>query len=248
MLELKNISFSYGNKDILKNAGFVASKGEFVGILGVNGCGKTTLLKTINKINKASSGEILLDGKSLLDLKGDEIAKKVAYVPQMMNESYEINVTEFLMMGRKPYVSWGFSDNDIDIVADIMKELSIEHIAEKGFNELSGGQKQKVLIARALVQEAEVYILDEPISFLDIKNQIEVLKILKKLAKEQGKIVIVVIHDLNMAMKFADKILLVKEGKDFACGPTMDVLNSENIQAIYDVEVDVVGTTIIPKI
>ncbi|MGL4762009.1 MAG: ABC transporter ATP-binding protein [Sarcina sp.] len=248
MLELKNISFSYGNKQILKNVGFTANTGEFVGILGVNGCGKTTLLKSINKINKISSGEILLGGDNVLDLKGDKIAKKIAYVPQMLGESYEVNVTEFLMMGRKPYVSWGFSDSDIEIVENTMKELNIDHLAQKGFNELSGGQKQKILIARALVQEADVYLLDEPISFLDIKNQIEVLKILKKLANERNKIVIVVIHDLNMAIKFADKILLVKEGESFACGPTMDVLSSENIKSIYEVDVKVVENNIIPQI
>lgn len=248
MLELKNISFSYGNKNILKNVGFTANKGEFVGILGVNGCGKTTLLKSINKINKISSGEIILDGQSVLSLKGDEIAKKIAYVPQMLGESYEVNVTEFLMMGRKPYVSWGFSENDVEIVEKVMKELNIEHVAKKSFNELSGGQKQKVLIARALVQEADVYILDEPISFLDIKNQIEVLKILKKLAVEKEKIVVVVIHDLNMAMKFAHKILLVKEGEAFAYGETAKVLNSKNIKAIYDVDVEIVSNNIIPSI
>ncbi|MGL4739228.1 MAG: ABC transporter ATP-binding protein [Sarcina sp.] len=248
MLELKNISFSYGKKQILKNVEFSANKGEFVSIIGPNGSGKTTLLKCINKINNPSEGEIIIDGEDVLKIRLEKIAKKVAYVPQMLNESYEVNVTDIIMLGRKPYITWSVRDEDMDIVTNIMNEMDILHLADKNFSELSGGQKQKVLIARALVQETPVYILDEPISFLDIKNQLEVLGKAKRFAKDGGKTVVVVLHDLNMAMAYSDKILLMKSGEKISYGTPKEVLTKENIKNVYGIDVEIYNNNIIPKI
>lgn len=248
MLHIKELTFSYGKKKILEDISFSAQKGEVISIIGPNGCGKTTLLKCINKINKPKLGEIFIDDTNILKCKIEEISKKVAYVPQMLNENFDINVTDVVMMGRRPYINWSVSENDLEIVSKIMKKLNIENIAEKSFIELSGGQKQKVLIARAFVQDAPMYIFDEPISFLDIKNQLEILNMAKEFAKKENKIVIIVLHDLNMAMAYSDKVLLLKDGKVNSFNETKKVLTKENIKEVYGIDVKIIDNYIVPQI
>lgn len=247
MLEVKNINFSYGKKEILNDISFSASRGEVISIIGPNGSGKTTLLKCINKINIPTKGEIFIDGDDILKIRVEKISKKIAYVPQMLNESFDVNVIEVIMMGRKPYISWSITDRDIDIVANVMKDMGIEYLAEKSFSELSGGQKQKVLISRALVQEAPVFLFDEPTSFLDIKNQLEVLTKAKQFAKEKEKIIILVVHDLNMAMAYSDKILLMKDKKVISFNSPDKVLTEENIKNVYGIDVCIRDNHIFPK-
>ena len=247
MLEVKNIDFSYGKKEILKDISFSASKGQVISIIGPNGSGKTTLLKCINKINTPTNGEIFIDGDDILKIKVEKISKKIAYVPQMLNESFDVNVTEVIMMGRRPYISWAITDRDIDIVANVMKDMEIEHLAEKSFSELSGGQKQKVLISRALVQEAPVFLFDEPTSFLDIKNQLEVLSKAREFAKENEKVIILVVHDLNMVMAYSDKILLMNDKKVISFNSPDKVLTEENIKDVYGIDVCIRDNHIFPK-
>ena len=177
-------------------------------------------------------------------MKQQDIAKKIAYVPQMTNDFFSGTVMDLVIMGRKPYINWNISEEDIKIVLDILDSMGILHLADKFYSELSGGQKQKVLIARALAQDTDIYLLDEPISFLDIKNQIEVMKMARNLA-QKGKIVIIVVHDLNMAMKYSDKILLLEDGYVISQGKPKEVLTESNIKKVYDVDVDIRGDYIV---
>ena len=228
-LKIENINFGYKTKHILNDVCLDVEFGKVVSIIGPNGSGKTTFIKCINKILKPKRGSVKLNGEDLYLMKQEDIAKKISYVPQMTNDFFSGTVMDLVIMGRKPYIKWNISDKDIKIVLDILDSMDIIHLADKFYSELSGGQKQKVLIARALAQDTDIYLLDEPISFLDIKNQIEIMQMSRELAK-RGKIVIIVVHDLNMAMKYSDKILLLESGSVIAQGKPKDVLTQENIK------------------
>lgn len=243
-LKIENINFGYKTKHILNDVCLDVEFGKVVSIIGPNGSGKTTFIKCINKILKPKRGSVKLNGEDLYLMKQEDIAKKIAYVPQMTNDFFSGTVMDLVIMGRKPYINWNISDEDVKIVLDILDSMDIIHLADKFYSELSGGQKQKVLIARALAQDTDIYLLDEPISFLDIKNQIEVMQMSRELAK-RGKIVIIVVHDLNMAMKYSDKILLLENGSVIAQGKPKDVLTQENIKKVYDVNVDIKDNYII---
>lgn len=245
-LNIKDVVFSYSKKEILKGIGFNCNKGEVVSIVGPNGSGKTTFLKCINKILDVKSGTVELNGENILKMPYEDVAKRIGYVPQMLKDNFSASVLDVIMMGRTPHIKWKVGDKDLNIVEKTMKEMAIDHLAKEEYSSLSGGQRQKVLIARALVQETEVYLLDEPISFLDIKNQIEVMEQAKKVAKEDNRIVIMVIHDLNMAKKYSDKIVLMKSGTVVDFGEANEVLNKENIKKVYDVDVNIVNGYIIP--
>lgn len=243
-LIIENIDFKYKTKQILNKVCLEVEPGKVVSIIGPNGSGKTTFIKCINKILRPQNGTIKLGKKSLLNMKQEEIAKNIAYVPQMTNDFFSGTVMDLIIMGRKPYIKWNITEADIDIVISILEKMDIIELADKNYSELSGGQKQKVLIARALAQDTEVYLLDEPISFLDIKNQIEVMKMAKNLAN-QGKIVIIVVHDLNMAMRYSDKILLLEKGTVISTGKPKEVLTEKNIKKVYDIDVDILNDHII---
>lgn len=243
-LQIENINFGYKTKHILNDVCLDVEFGKVVSIIGPNGSGKTTFIKCINKILKPKRGSVKLNGEDIYLMKQEDIAKKIAYVPQMTNDFFSGTVMDLVIMGRKPYINWNISDEDVKIVLDILDSMDIIHLADKFYSELSGGQKQKVLIARALAQDADVYLLDEPTSFLDIKNQIEVMQMSRELAKI-GKIVIIVVHDLNMAMKYSDKILLLENGNVISQGKPKDVLTQKNIKKVYDVDVDIKDNYII---
>lgn len=239
MLELRNISFSYGKKMILDGIILSVQKGEIIGIIGPNGSGKSTLLKCMNLILKAR-GEILLNGTKLYNLSVKEISRLISYVPQnVQTHSFPIKVFDVVLLGRRPYIRWNVVDRDLEIVADTFSMLDLEHLSMRNFNELSGGEKQKVLITRALVQEPKVLLLDEPTSNLDLKHQLEIMEILRNIAIEKELIVNIVLHDLNLAGRFCDRLILLHEGKIFAEGNPADVLTDFNIREVYGIDVEI---------
>ena len=246
-LKVSKIKFAYGKKDILNELSFSCKKGEVISIVGPNGSGKTTLLKCINRILEAKDGAVTIGEKDVLKMKYEEVAKNIAYVPQMLKESFSVDVIDVVLMGRTPHIKWKVGDEDVNLVIKVMQKLGIADLASEKYSNLSGGQRQKVLIARALVQETDIYLLDEPISFLDIKNQIEVMSEARKIAKDQHKTVIMVIHDLHMAKKYSDKIVLMNKGKVIDFGASEDVLNCKNIKKVYGVDTDIINGYIIPK-
>lgn len=233
ILSVDDVEFSYQSKHVLKDVKFKVNKGEVVSILGVNGAGKSTLLKCINRILRPKKGSILVDDFNLNALDSEEIARKMAYVSQNAIGNY-ITVFDAVLLGRKPYIKWEVSKKDLEITSNVLKLMQLEECALRYTKELSGGELQKVVIARALVQEPQFLLLDEPANNLDLKNQITVMKIIKDISRQQNISVIVVMHDLNLTLRFSDKFIMLKDGKIFSEGKS-EVINPSNIREVYDV-------------
>lgn len=236
-LQVEGLAFDYPSQNVLKGISFSMKRGECLAILGTNGAGKSTLLKCINKILKPQGGSVLIDQENIKGFKQIELAQKVAYVSQS-NQSTTTTVFDSILIGRKPYIKWDVSKNDLRIVNETIKLLNLEKFALKNVDELSGGEYQKVLIGRALAQETDVLMLDEPTSSLDLKNQLEVLQIIRDIANLKNITAVVTIHDLNLALRFADKYILLKDGVIHDAGGK-EVITEENIAQVYGVSVTV---------
>jgi iron complex transport system ATP-binding protein len=236
-LEVNNLSFDYASISVLKNVTFKVELGEVVSIVGPNGSGKSTLLKCINRILKPKQHAVLVDGNccSKIDLR--EMSKLMSYVPQSSNSTFPLTVFDVVLLGRRPYVNWSLTKKDYKIAAEMLEFLGIGSMAMRAFNELSGGEQQKVVIARALAQQPQFLLFDEPTSSLDIKHQLDILSTLRSLSQNFSRGVLVSIHDLNLASRFSDKMIMLKKGAIFAAGSPDEVLTESNIQAVYDVKV-----------
>ncbi len=235
-LSIKGVVLSYGSFPVLHGVVMDAGYGEVVSIVGPNGSGKSTLLRCVARILKPGRGAILLDGKEISSLRGSDLAKMLGYVPQSAAEAFPLTVLETVLLGRKPHLKWGVGKKDLAVAEEILRYMRIEALAGRYLNELSGGQKQKVLLARALAQEPEVLLLDEPTSNLDIRHQLEVLELVGDLARRRRRTVLLVMHDLNLAARFSDKLVLLKDGRIYAAGRPKKVLTEENIGVVYGVE------------
>jgi len=235
-LVIKDLSFSYSSSPVLKGVNLAVEMGEVLSIVGPNGSGKSTLLKCINRILKTKHNTVFVDGKDVSKLNLKELSKIMGYVPQSSVSVFPFTVFDVVMMGRTPYIHWSPSEEDYEIVAETLNFLGLSELAMRYFNELSGGEQQKVIIARALAQQPQILLLDEPTSNLDIKHQLEILCILKDLARSKHCSVIMAMHDLNMASRFSDKMLMLKDGCIFAVGTPEEVLTEENIEAVYGIK------------
>ena len=239
MMQIKNLNFRYkGCPEVLKDVTFDIEPGKFLAILGNNGVGKSTLLKCLNHILKPDSCEVLLDGKNLLTQSTREVAKQVAFVSQSV-PSTQMTVHDVVMLGRRPYMKWGFTEADHMIVHDAMHRLDVEDMRGRFLNQLSGGEKQKVMLARALAQQPKVLLLDEPTSALDVQNQYGVLKMVRQICHDDNMIAVVVIHDLNLALRFCDRFLLMKDGEVYRHGDR-SILDSAALKEVYGVDAKVV--------
>lgn len=239
-LQIKNLSFGYKkNQMILNNINLEIKQGEILGILGPNGTGKTTFIKCINNIHKPNEGRILYDGNNIMNLSQLNIAKIIAYVPQYTNNFFPMNVIDTVMMGRMPYVKKNYSDEDKEIVFSIIKKMNLEKFAFRNIKEMSGGERQRVFIARAMAQQPKIIILDEPTSSLDLYNQLFILHTITKLAKENNITIIMTIHDLNLASMFCDNILMLKDAHIFAHGKPESILTAEKIYEMYKVRTEI---------
>ncbi len=235
MMEVKDLSFSYKKNDlILEDVAFKAYSGQCLGILGNNGAGKSTILKCLSRILKADQGIVYLDGEKISHLPLRELAKKMAFVAQDFQNS-QLTVYDMLMLGRRPYIKWGLTDEDKKIVEEVLEEMDLGQMAVRYVNELSGGEQQKVMLARALVQKPKVLLLDEPTSNLDLRNQYEMLDLVKRVCKEKNIILILVIHDLNLAIRYCDRFILLKDRQIYAQGGP-EVINEANIEAVYQIK------------
>ena len=235
-LLIDNISFSYGEMEALDGVTIEVHKGEIVSLVGANGAGKSTLLKCIDRILKPQRGVVLLDGKNIAKISSREISKSIGYISQSTTDIFPFTIFDVVLMGRKPHLDWRVSQQDIDIVMQTLRYLDIEEFGPRYFDELSGGEKQKVLMARALAQEPEVLLLDEPTSNLDIKHQLEVMAIIRDLVREKNISAVMAMHDLNLAARFSDRLVMLKEHQVFKTGMIKEVLNAKNIREVYGVE------------
>ena len=238
-LEVNNISFGYNGGETLKDISFKVKDGEFVSIIGPNGSGKSTLLKLINNLYKPKEGSIFIYGKEVSSYKARDLAKKVALVPQDTNIEYEFPVEDIVLMGRHPYIGRFKKENDDDyrVANEALRLTNTFYLKGRDINKISGGERQRVLIAKAIAQKSDIILLDEPTSHLDINYQMEILKVLKRLNKEKKSTIILVIHDINLASRYSDKIVLLNKGKVLGMGKPSEVINNENIEKAYKLKV-----------
>lgn len=235
VLEVGGLTFGYGSEPLLKDVSFTLDRPELVCVIGPNGVGKTTLVKCINKLLRPDSGSVTLDGEDVLGMRLMDLARKMAFVPNRMDSVFRMSVAETVLMGRFPFAQWANSDRDLEVADRAMDALGLQPLSERDVSELSSGQVQKVLIARGLAQEPRILILDEPTSNLDVKHQMEVMGFLRRYAVENGIIVLMVCHDLNLTAAFADRIIMVADGGVFADGSAWDVMTESNIRDVYGV-------------
>jgi iron complex transport system ATP-binding protein len=237
-LKVRDVEFSYGNgQSVLNNIQMTVGVNDVLTILGPNGVGKTTLLKCINGLLKIKTGTILVDEEELHKLSRIEVAKRIGYVPQRADVS-KITVFDSVLLGRKPHITWDVSNKDVRIAKDVISRLGLDALSLKYIDEISGGELQKVQIARALVQEPKVLLLDEPTSSLDLCNQHRIMAALVDVVKNNDLTAIMTMHDINLAMQYSDKFIMLKDGEIFAAGGH-EVITPENIEAVYSLQVSV---------
>lgn len=235
-LKVRNVIFGYSGTKILDDVTMEMNCSEVLGIVGPNGAGKSTLIRCINRILNPQDGKIMLDGTDITEMTRMEIARILGYVPQTSSHAFSTTVFDTILMGRRPHCGWRCSKSDVKKALEVLKLVGIEHLAMRDFDELSGGQQQKVLVARALSQEADILLLDEPTSNLDIRQQLETMEIIRNLVHEKGISAIMAIHDLNLAARYSDRILMMKGGRVFDVGDPNSVLTAQNIAQVYGVE------------
>lgn len=234
-ITIKDLTFSYNSHKILDDLNIVVGDSEVLSLVGPNGSGKTTLIKCIDRILKPR-GSILLDGKEMEEMSRQEVARQIGYVPQSSSAPLATTVFDTVLMGRRPHIGWRVADYDLDKVAEVLELLHLDDLGMREFSQLSGGQKQKVLIARALAQEPAILLLDEPTSNLDILHQLEVMETVSHLVKEKKISAVMAIHDLNLASRFSDKLVMLKNGRVYAAGEPKSLLNEANIGNVYGIE------------
>ena len=239
-LKIDELMFGYSSVPVLKDVTLELTGPKFVSILGPNGVGKSTLIHCINKILEPTGGAVLIDGRDVKDYTVKQMAKEVGYVPYSANDSFPLTVVDTVLMGRHPHSKWGSLDRDLEIVYDTLKMLGISHLAMRPFSELSAGQHQKVMLARGLVQESKILLLDEPTSNLDIRHQLDVTRMLKELTMRKNILTIMISHDISITAKFADEIILMHDGGIFAVGTPEEVITEENLSTVYGVKAHIV--------
>jgi iron complex transport system ATP-binding protein len=234
-LQVKNLSFAYYVTPVLKQVSFEMSSAEVVCLVGPNGSGKSTLIRCIDAILKPNRGGIFIDGEDTRRIPRRELAKRMGYVPQGAPQVFSTTVFDSVLMGRRPHAYWRSSDKDVDKVVEVLQLLGLEDLAFRDCNELSGGQLQRVIIARALAQEPDILLMDESTSALDISHQLEVMETLISLVRGRNIAAVMVMHDLNMASRYADRVLMLKEGAVFSEGTPAQIFTEENIASVYGV-------------
>lgn len=239
MLELKNIFCGYEQEEIIKNVTFEAKRGEILCIVGPNGCGKSTLLKAITKLIEYK-GNILLDSKDIKNLTGKEFAKNIALMTQINDVYFPYTVYDTVALGRYAYLKGALSSlskEDDFIITESIKNVGLIELKDKLISELSGGQLQRVFLAKSFAQNPEVILLDEPTNHLDLKYQIEILEYLKLWAKENNKVVIGVFHDLNLVNLFGGKVILLDQGQIISNGNPREVFSGDNLKKVYNLDI-----------
>lgn len=239
---VKNLSFAYGSQEILKELSFNLHEGKITTLIGANGCGKSTLFNLMTKNLKPDAGTIDLKGENIADIRLKDFAKQVAIVHQYNTAPIDLSVEKLVLYGRTPYHTLGLSPNvqeDEEKVRWAMEITNTLKHKDKPVCELSGGQKQRVWIAMALAQDTKILFLDEPTTYLDIRYQLQVLKLIRQLNREFGITIVMVLHDINQSFYYSDEIVAMKDGKIIAQGMPKEIINSKIVRKVYDVDLDI---------
>ena len=238
-LHIESLCQSYGDHKVIDGVSFDVEKGKVVSVLGPNGSGKSTLIRTVCGIMAPKGGTVKNDEKAVSDMTPKEIPRCMGYVPQKYVQTDYMKVFDAVLVGRAPYMSWSYSKEDFDHAERAMVRMGIFDLADRYVNDLSGGQLQKVIIARALAQDPEYYILDEPTSALDLRNQMIALRTVRDVVSEGGSGALVALHDLNLAMRFSDTVIMLKDTKVHAMGAPEDVITERNVSDVYNVRSEI---------
>lgn len=248
-IKIRNLEWKFGDRRILSDITLNINKGSFYSIIGPNGSGKTTLLRNISKSLEPKHGSVFIDDIDVTRLNSKNIAKRLSVVPQNTNIEFAFTVTDIVLMGRSPYMRRfeSESNQDLEIAEMAMRATNTWHLRDKRINEISGGERQRVIVARALAQDTDIMLLDEPVSQLDIHHQIELMETIHELIKTRGMTAISVMHDLNLAAQYSDYIILMNEGKVVCQGTPQEVITKENIREVYKLEGYIVKNPITGK-
>ena len=234
-----SIRQGYGGNVVIDGISFELEKGSLISVLGPNGSGKSTLIRTVCGMMKPWSGSLSVDGKDISDMEPKELSRNLGYVPQRYMQTDYLKVFDAVLIGRAPYMSWSYSKDDFEHAENAMMRMDVMDLADRYVNDLSGGQLQKIIIARALAQDPNYFILDEPTSALDLKNQMVALRTVKDIVSEGRSGALVALHDLNLAMRFSDRTIMLKDGRVYAMGRPEDVITEESIRDVYGVSSEV---------
>ena len=241
-IELRDVSYAYGanSEPVIHDVNLIMEKPGLYCIVGPNGVGKSTLIKCINRIFKPSKGEVLIDDRDIKDMSLKEISRKVGYVPVQTMDVFSMPVIDAILLGRQTKNGWRATSEDLNIATRVMKMLGIEELSMRSFNQLSAGQHQKVALARGLVQQTGVLMLDEPTANLDVKHQVYVSELLRGLAIQDGLIIIMISHDLNISAKYAHEIIVMENGTVVQMGTPAEVITKELVRRVYNVDCNII--------
>jgi iron complex transport system ATP-binding protein len=235
LLDVKNLSCGYGGKTVIKDVSFSVREGDFLGIIGPNGAGKTTLFRSITQTLPIQKGEVFYSGLDITEIAPRKLALQMAVVPQMMYIPFAFTVEEFVFIGRFPHLERFQAPTDIDYRAlkQALELADISGLAKRNILELSGGERQMAILAQGFAQEPKILLLDEPTAHLDITHQIKIMDLLKKLNIKEGLTIVIILHDLNLASEYCNRLVLLNEGEVFKEGAPETVLTYDNIEAVY---------------
>ena len=232
---IQDLSFRYRSVPVLQGLSFNVGKGKVLGLLGPNGSGKSTLIKCINQILRPK-GRVVMDGDDIHNMAICDVARRMGYVPQSETMGMSMTVFDAVLMGRRVHMGWKPASRDLEVVSRVLEEMKIDTIAMEDIWELSGGQRQKVFIARALAQEPEVLLLDEPTSSLDLRHQLDAMETIRSLVQRSGISVVMAIHDINLAARYADTVAMIRKGSIYGIGTPRELFTPRAIREVYGVE------------
>jgi iron complex transport system ATP-binding protein len=239
MVEVKNLFKKYNNKTVVEDVSIEIMKGKITSFIGPNGAGKSTVLSMISRLITRDSGEVLIEGKDMGKFNSNELAKKIAILKQANHINIRLTIRELVAFGRFPYSQGKLTKEDWRYVDEAIEYMELADMQDKFLDQLSGGQQQRAFIAMVIAQNTEYVLLDEPLNNLDMKHSVQIMKVLRRLADELGKTVIIVIHDINFASCYSDYIVALKDGKVVHNGPTEQVINSNVLKEIYDMDIEI---------
>lgn len=246
MIYIKNLKTGYRNKTVIKGISLSFQSGDFCALIGPNGAGKSTLLKSILGYLPKNQGDIILQNRSIGSYAREEIARNISLIPQSFNLQFDLSVYEIVLMGRFPYLQYmqSYKEKDHQIVSKVLEQLELIDLQNEMFNQLSGGEQQRVIIARSLVQDTPIILMDEAFSHLDINHQIETMHLLSEINREQNKTIILVSHNLNLVAEYCRRVIMLKDGKLVADGTPKDVIVPKYLNELYDMKLQVIQNPI----